>query len=134
MGGSRRAESSADVQKRICLARETERRFGAQISKGNEMHRSAMGLGLFRQPAVRSSGAAPDFTAPTQPTPFPAAQSLVVPASPSAIDYDDAFVANRLGHTVFQVADSTSARRFDEGQPYLFISAHQVIITGRDCK
>ena len=57
---------------------------GANLSKAQgDAARGAMGFGFFRQPVFRSGGAAHRLAAPTQPTPFLAAESLVAPASPS---------------------------------------------------
>jgi len=67
--------------RRCAQARET---VWAQISKAQgDAGRSTMGFGFFRQPVVRSGGAAHQLAAPTQPTPFLSAESLVAPASPS---------------------------------------------------
>src|SRR5215469_398320 len=71
---------------------------------------------VFRQPVVRSGGAAHRLAAPTQPTPFLAAESLVAPASPSPTK--DAFWSDdntRNTNGGFFVASSHGTRSRDRG-------------------
>src|SRR6516162_10437072 len=67
---------------RPCARR--ERQFGRKFQRSQgDAARSAMGFCFFRQPAVRSGGAAHRLPGPTQPNPFLAAESLVALVSPS---------------------------------------------------
>src|SRR6516164_5090158 len=75
-----------------------------------------MGFGFFRQPVVRSGGAAHRLAAPPQPTPFLAAESLVAPESPSPMK--DAFSIDdntRSTNSGFFVASSHGTRSRDRG-------------------
>src|SRR5215472_1703529 len=85
---SKRIEDSSGL--RLCLSlmneirRQPRETVWAQISKAQgDAARGAMDSEFFRQPVVRSGGVAHRLAAPTQPTPFLAAESLAAPASPS---------------------------------------------------